>query len=118
MEEAIHTKFAKYQCDEDFLSKRQKHTDLRAKLEILKQRIIDWENFRRDSSNGNQPVSWNNQTASTKTSFKGEKISSNKSYNQNEQKHYDQKSNVSTNLNESNEIINNRNFSLTDLMQM
>lgn len=53
MEEVIQSKFAKYQRDGEFLSKRQKHTDLRAKLEILKQRIIEWESARRSLSKGN-----------------------------------------------------------------
>lgn len=117
MEEAIQSKFAKYQSDEDFLTKRQKHTDLRAKLEILKQRIIDWENARRGSSSGNHHVSWSSQTASKKYTD-NEKISSHKSYNQNEQKHLDQRRIVSTNFNEGNETIDRKNISLADLMEM
>lgn len=119
MEEAIQSKFAKYQCDEDFLSKRQKHTDLRAKLEILKQRIIDWENARRGPSSGNHHVSWSNQTISTKKSIDSGKSSSHKSYsNRNEQNYRDNRRNASNNLNEGCGSVDSRSVSLADLMEM
>uniref|UniRef100_A0A915E1W2 OCEL domain-containing protein n=1 Tax=Ditylenchus dipsaci TaxID=166011 RepID=A0A915E1W2_9BILA len=43
MEEAIQSKFAKYQQDQEFLNRRQKHADLRSKLDVLKQRIASWK---------------------------------------------------------------------------
>lgn len=50
MEEAIQSKFAKYQQDAEFLKRRQRHADLRSKLEILKRRISNWENCRENLS--------------------------------------------------------------------
>ncbi|KAI1733022.1 occludin homology domain-containing protein [Ditylenchus destructor] len=50
MEEAIQSKFAKYQQDVEFLKRRQRHADLRSKLEVLKRRISNWENCRENSS--------------------------------------------------------------------
>lgn len=51
MEEAIHAKFQKYQRDEHFINQRQKHTDLRAKLEVVRRRIGVWEkNFARNAN--------------------------------------------------------------------
>jgi hypothetical protein len=43
VEEAIQSRFAKYQQDKVFLTRRQKHADLRSKLDVLKKRIADWE---------------------------------------------------------------------------
>lgn len=48
MEEMIQSRFEKYQRDGELLSKRQRHTDLRAKLEVLKQRIIEWQKKRQN----------------------------------------------------------------------
>lgn len=43
VERAIQTKYSHYQRDADFLHTRQKHADLRAKLDVLKKRIASWE---------------------------------------------------------------------------
>lgn len=42
VEAQIRSKFAAYQCDTDFLRKRQRHHDLRAKLEVIKQALSTW----------------------------------------------------------------------------
>lgn len=68
MEEAIHLKFAKYQQDEVFLNRRQKHTDLRAKLDILKQRIGVWEKNARQ--NGLKNMETNNDQLKQREALK------------------------------------------------
>lgn len=47
VERKIQSKFAEYQRNKEFLDARQKHADLRAKLEVLKQRISSWEKAQR-----------------------------------------------------------------------
>ena len=42
IEDQIRTKFAAYQNDQNFVMKRQMHHDLRAKLEVVKQMLIEW----------------------------------------------------------------------------
>jgi hypothetical protein len=49
VEQMIQAKFAEYQRDPEFLHTRQRHSDLRAKLEVLKQRISAWECAQRES---------------------------------------------------------------------
>lgn len=43
IERDIQAKYSQYQRDSEFLQIRQKHADLRAKLEVLKKRIGTWE---------------------------------------------------------------------------
>ncbi|KHN86759.1 RNA polymerase II elongation factor ELL [Toxocara canis] len=43
VERTIQTKYAHYQRDTEFLQTRQRHADLRAKLDVLKKRIHAWE---------------------------------------------------------------------------
>uniref|UniRef100_A0A914BYW5 OCEL domain-containing protein n=1 Tax=Acrobeloides nanus TaxID=290746 RepID=A0A914BYW5_9BILA len=50
VEKEIQKKFAHYQHDPDFLLSRQRHADLRAKLEVLKKRVLDWESRKRSDS--------------------------------------------------------------------
>lgn len=42
VEDQIRTKFASYQCNQDFLQQRVRHSDLRAKLDLLKSRLKEW----------------------------------------------------------------------------
>uniref|UniRef100_A0A915AUN2 OCEL domain-containing protein n=2 Tax=Parascaris univalens TaxID=6257 RepID=A0A915AUN2_PARUN len=43
VERTIQTKYSHYQRDTEFLQTRQRHADLRAKLDVLKKRIHAWE---------------------------------------------------------------------------
>ncbi|CAK5030367.1 unnamed protein product [Meloidogyne enterolobii] len=42
VEDQIRSKFASYQCNQDFLQQRVRHSDLRAKLDLLKCRLKEW----------------------------------------------------------------------------
>lgn len=39
----LHNKIMQYKADVDYIRARQMHNDLRAKLDVLKKRIISWE---------------------------------------------------------------------------
>ncbi|CAJ0931050.1 unnamed protein product, partial [Mesorhabditis belari] len=43
VERSIHSRYARYEKDQEFLRTRQRHADLRAKLSLLKSRIAAWE---------------------------------------------------------------------------
>ncbi|KAF1758170.1 hypothetical protein GCK72_014628 [Caenorhabditis remanei] len=50
VERLIQNRYAFYEKDPEFMRARQRHTDLRSKLNVLKTRIGSWESIRRQST--------------------------------------------------------------------
>jgi hypothetical protein len=54
VEDQIRSKFASYQCNQTFLQQRVRHSDLRAKLELLKCRLKEWSDKEKSGYNMEQ----------------------------------------------------------------
>uniref|UniRef100_A0A8R1HNZ5 OCEL domain-containing protein n=1 Tax=Caenorhabditis japonica TaxID=281687 RepID=A0A8R1HNZ5_CAEJA len=50
IEKQIQSRFADFEKDPEFMRARQRHTDLRSKLNVLKTRIGNWESHRRQAT--------------------------------------------------------------------